>query len=322
MNKRLLAHPGFLYFFLIVASIALSCWISLRESVINPDAICYLLSAEMIGKSGMHVAMHLCGQAKWPFYSTLIYFFVKLTHVSYVTAAYILNGFFTLISVTTFVLIIKALGGSQRLLWMAAAVILLAHEFNSVRQYIVRDHGFWAFYLISLLLLLQYFRQPSWMKALAWSISLVVATLFRIEGAIFLLLLPFLAWFSVEDNWRKRFNYFFALNLLTLFIVVAIFAWLVLHPTQSLAQFGRVHEVADQFLHGFSSVVIRYQAIKSALIQYVLTSEAARDAGLVIFILLIVWYLLNIASNLSWIYALLVIYAWRDKVVSFTRKNN
>ena len=81
-------------------------------------------------------------------------------------------------------------------MWFALGVILLSHQFNSVRQYIVRDHGFWAFYLVSLYFLLKYVEDVSWKNALAWSASLLMATLFRIEGAIFLLTLPCCVLFS------------------------------------------------------------------------------------------------------------------------------
>ena len=60
-------------------SIMLSCWIAMRESVINPDGICYVLSAGAFGQSGIGAAMHLCAQAMWPFYSALIYTFSKIS---------------------------------------------------------------------------------------------------------------------------------------------------------------------------------------------------------------------------------------------------
>src|SRR3990167_7645795 len=82
-------------------SIILSCWAALRESVVNPDAICYLQSAAAMS-SGLKAAMHLCPQAMWPFYSMLIYGVVSITHLSWVTAAYFLNGFFSCISVLMF----------------------------------------------------------------------------------------------------------------------------------------------------------------------------------------------------------------------------
>ncbi|EKD70282.1 MAG: hypothetical protein ACD_46C00579G0001, partial [uncultured bacterium] len=138
------SKTNIIYFVAAIISLFLSTWISYRESVINPDAICYLLSAEEISRGGLNAAMNLCPQAIWPFFSYLVYLFAQLTSASYLLSANFLDAIFTLISVITFIAIVHELGGTRRGLCFAAMVILLSHEFNAIRQYIVRDHGFWA----------------------------------------------------------------------------------------------------------------------------------------------------------------------------------
>ncbi|RDI48112.1 hypothetical protein [Aquicella lusitana] len=312
-------HDALLYVFAIAASILLSSWIGHRETVINTDAICYLLSAQIMAESGIKGAMQLCGQAHWPFYSALIYGFVRLSHLTYTSAALVLNGFFSLISVTAFIFIVKALGGSRRVMWFAAFVILLAHEFNSVREYIVRDHGFWAFYLASIWLLIHCFRQPQWKRALTFSMSLLVATLFRIEGAVFLVLLPFLAFFCVHLSLRARVRLFFMLNVPLLAICFLLSAWLLLHPQQSLDQLGRVAEVPAQFRHGLTMIIEKFDTSRISLAQYVLPGDALKDAGLILCLALGAWYVISVVGNLSWGYALLVAYAWLRKSTRFDR---
>lgn len=312
------ARERLLYVFAAFASLLLSGWIAYRETVINPDAICYLVSAQAVGELGVSGAMHLCGQAIWPFYSVVIYAFVQLTHLSYPVAAYCLDGFFTLVSVLAFILIVKALGGSRRVLWLAAGVILLSHQFNSVREYIIRDHGFWAFYLCSLLFLLHYFARPRLITALAWSASLFIATLFRIEGAIFLLVLPLLSWCVVHHSWRQRARSFITLYLPVILAVLAIGLWLLLHPQQTLDKLGRIGEVIQQLQHGLLQMMLRFQQAKSALGQYVLGKEAAGQEGLIFMLALIAWYGIEVTGNLSWIYAALVLYAWQRKTSPFT----
>lgn len=309
----------FIYFSAIAASVLLSFWINYRETVINPDAICYLISAESVGKLGVKGAMHLCGQAIWPFYSVLIYSFVQLTHLSYTLTAYLLDAFFSLISVLTFILIVKELGGSKRVMWLAAAVILLSHEFNSTREYIVRDHGFWAFYLCSILLLIRYFKSPSWQTALLWNISLVIATLFRIEGAIFLLTMPFLAFFYPRLTWMHRFKSFLSLNSLTIVICLTGIAYFLLHPQKTLDQLGRVSELTAQLQNGFATIAWRYTTTKLGLAQHVLTTDSAKDAGIVWMVLMCGWYGLSIIGNLSLIYALLFLYGIRQRVLALTQ---
>lgn len=314
----LLHRDTLLYLFAMTASLLLSLIIDSHEAIINPDAICYLLSAQAVGESGIHTAMHLCGQAQWPFYSALIFGFVQISQLPYSAAAYLLDSIFSLLSVLTFILIVKELGGSRRVLWSAALVILLAHEFNDVRQYIVRDHGFWAFYLVSILCMLRYFRRPQWITCLGFSFSLAIATLFRIEGAIFLLTLPLLAWFCPPYSLRQRARLFLSLNALTFVICLAVASWLFLHPQQSLDKLGRVAEVTQQLQHGWLVMLERYQSTKLALAQHVLTVDSAKDAGLILWLVLLSWYLVNVLANLSCIYALLVVSAWWRKAALFS----
>jgi hypothetical protein len=308
----------FVYFFAITVSLLLSFWIDYRESVINPDAICYLISAQTVGQSGISGAMHVCGQAKWPFYSVLIYGLVQISHFSYPVAAYVLDALFSALSVVFFIRIAKELGATRSVMWLAALVILLSHEFNSIREYIIRDHGFWAFYLASVLFLLRFFKAPAWQAALGWSISLLIATLFRIEGAIFLLTLPFLILFHTRYALRQRFNFFFMLNLPMLLIGFVIGAWLVLHPQQTLDKLGRVVEVKAQLQHGWLMMAERYQATKASLSEHVLTNDSAKEAGFILFLVLLVWYLISVISNVSFAYGLLVVYAWLRKASPFT----
>jgi hypothetical protein len=321
-DQRNARHHFALYLVAGVISVLLSAWINMRELVINPDAICYLLSAQAITEQGFNAGMHLCPQAIWPFYSLLLSTVVKLTHVSYQSAAYAVDGLFTLMTVTTFIAIIDTLGASKRIWWLAAAVILLSHEFNYVRQYIVRDHGFWAFYLLSLFFMLRFVLSRAsgvsgWLYALAWSISLGVATLFRIEGAIFMLALPFAVFFMTQQTWRERGKAFLMLNLLTIITGAAIIVWVMTNPSAVMEKLGRLPEVMTQLQSGVHIMLDRYQAMRTAMIEHVLTLEAARDASLVLTLTLLFWYALNVIGNLSWIYSALVIYAWVSRAAKF-----
>lgn len=316
-QREWLVNDKLLYLVALTTSLLLSFWLSYRETVINPDGICYLLSAQTVGTSSIKEVMHLCPQSQWPFYSVLIYAVTQLSHFSYSTSAYLLNAFFSLLSVTAFIFIVRELGGTRRVLWLAAAAILLNHEFISMREYIIRDHGFWAFYLCSIYLLIRYFRKPDSKLGLAWSASLLVATLFRIEGAIFLLTMPLLAFLDLRVSFRQRLNAFLLLNIPTIMMGIGIVAWLLLHPQQSMTQLGRFSEIINQVQHGFSMLADRYASSKAALVQHILTSDSESDAGAVLLFVWVAWYLLNVMTALSWVYGVLVIYAWVGRVARF-----
>lgn len=315
------AQEKWIYLLAIAGSVLLSLCMLINGKILNPDGICYVLSAKAISEHGISSAMHLCDQARWPFYSFLIYLFTELSHFSFPVSAQILDAIFSLVSVVTFITIIKELGGSQRLLWLAAIVILFAHGFNDVRGEVIRDHGFWAFYLLSIFTLLQYFRHATILNALAWSVSLIIASLFRVEGFIFLLLIPFAVWLRSDYTWSQRLKMFLQLNSILVLLVCPTVIWWLLHPNDSL-QFGRLSELIGQIQNGLHLIIERFQHTKTAIGQYVLDSNSARDAGIISALVLLVDYIVNVMSALSWIYALLLVYALHRKVVSFTTNAN
>lgn len=300
----------------VVISISLSYWMSVREPVINPDAICYLQSAESM-QQGWHAGTHVCDQAKWPFYSALIFAFKKLTHINSLFSAYILNGLFSLMSILIFIAITRFFTDNKIILWLAAFIILFAHEFNSVKQYIIRDHGYWAFYLLSILYLLHYFRKPSWVSALGWSFSLIIATLFRIEGAIFLLFLPFLNFFNSHQGMLARVRGIFQLQFPLLLALIGIL--LFTHPQQ---EFRKLIELQNQFLYGFHFIVDKFHERSDALVHFVLGQGNGRDAQLVLFLVLGSWYCINIVSHMSVVFVVLLIYAAWKRLLPYCYPEN
>lgn len=302
------------YYVAGIFSLFLSAWIGARETVINPDAICYLQSAASLSH-GLFYAMHVCAQATWPFYAILIAGVVKIFHFSFQTAAFVLDGLFSLISVLTFLSIVRFIKNDSRLLWFAAAVVLLSHEFNSVRQYIVRDHGFWAFYLLSIYYLLNFFRTAQWRDALLWSASLMIATLFRVEGAIFIVLLPWLVWFDRQAMLCTRFISFLKLNIL-LMVGGVLAIGMILHFHLDIS---RLHEIGFQVREGAHLILVHFSEMKAALVKNILTVDSARDVSIVLSLMLLSWYVVNAVLNVSLIYFVLILYAFTRRLLTDNR---
>ncbi|MEO8400838.1 MAG: hypothetical protein ABI597_03440 [Gammaproteobacteria bacterium] len=294
-------------------SIILAIWAAAKTSIINPDAICYLQSAATMS-DGLSAATHVCNQANWPFYSMCIYALSQMTHLSYLSAANCLDGFFSLISVITFIAIVRTLTTSARIVGLAAVVILLAHDFNEIRVDVIRDHGYWAFYLLSLFFFLRFFQRYRFHTAILWSVTLIAATMFRIEGAIFLLLLPMAVLFDVRNHLSVRVKAFFQLNALPIFATLGVITWLIVNPLQQL---GRLSEVQYQLVHGIGELVKRFTMAKDALALHVLSPFALHEAPIILVVMLIGWYVVNVISNLSIGYAGLVIYGWWKKTAKW-----
>jgi hypothetical protein len=319
-------HPlarwtGNIYYVAGFASLLISFWIASRQAIINPDAICYLQSAGVMGDGGLRKAMNLCPQAQWPFYSVLIYLFSTITHLSSTVSAYVLDALFSTISVLMFIRIVQELGGNKLVLGLAAMVILLANEFNSVRQYIIRDHGYWAFYLTSIFLFLRYFTWPRWYYAFAWSASLLLATLFRVEGTVFLILLPFLVCMHPSFSRWQKISGFFQLNLLAFSCGLAVFGWLIFHPEVSLASLGRLQEFVFQLFHAGGVIWQRFQTSVNGFAASVLTSDSKPEATMVFLLALLMWYVVKVIANLSPIYSLLAFYGYKKQIVPSAQSN-
>ncbi len=294
------------YLLAATLSILFSCWRILSGNVINPDGICYLAGADAM-QHGITATMHACHQARWPFYSASIFIVSRLTGLSYFVAAHVLDTFFSLITVLTFISIVRFFNASAQLSRLAIVVIFLAPEFNSLLGEILHGHGFWTFYLLSILCLLHFYRHPTWQFAFSWNACLLAATLYRIEGAVFLLLMPWIVWLDTSSPLLKRLRHFIKLNLPTLCIGFALTLWLLLHPQQELTRFG---ELLHQFTSAWNMVMQRFTDESQGLATHVLTLDAANDANRILFLVYVSLYAIQVVTTLSVIYTGLVIYAW------------
>src|SRR5207248_3334933 len=89
-------------------------------------------------------------------------------------------------------------------------------------------------------------------------------------------------------------------------------------PYQAIHKMGRLADIGTQIKDAISLIIERYQITTTALRQHVLTTDAAPHAGLLLFLMLMVWYVLCMLTNLSMGYVLLTLYAWWNKVTKFT----
>jgi len=304
-----------------ILSLFLSFLLTHRVWVVNPDGVCYLQAAYSFNEKIPGI-MSLCGQAKWPFYSIAIALVAKISAFTYLNSAYILDGFFSLLTVLFFIKIIDFLGecinvsplDRKRLLWLALITILFSHDFNATREYIIRDHGYWAFNLLSQLSLLYYLKYEKKIFILGFSLSLVIATLFRIEGFLFLTLIPFCVFFNRERTFLSRIKQFIALNTLSIVLGIAVALWFFVHQV-NIHSYKRLEDLYFQIFHGFGFLLQRYYWQGNALTSHVLGHGTALSGAFILFVSLFFWYIATVIGNVSLLYSLLIIYAWSKKLL-------
>ncbi|MDT8404854.1 hypothetical protein [Sulfuriflexus sp.] len=171
-----------------------------NDEVINSDGILYLESARLFLEQGWAAGFN---KFHWPFFSLLILVVSKALFISLEHAAYVLNACLLGLLAFTFVRCAQELGGDRKVTLAAAILFLTSVSLNEYRDLIVRDFGYLAFSFSALWLLLRFNRTRLPRHAVLAGVALICATLFRIEGIVFIGLAP-LALFFTKDNFGNR----------------------------------------------------------------------------------------------------------------------
>jgi hypothetical protein len=302
------ASPRTIYLSTGLFSLLLSLWAYLRVSIINPDGICYLEAARHVADFSLQSLLHFCDQSKWPFYSYLIYGFAKVTPFSLVHSAYLIDALFTGVTTISFVRIVAFATTKPTILWLAGFTLLFAQDLNGVREYIIRDHGFWCFYLVSIIALVRYLQYATLQHALLWAVSLVFAALFRIEASLFLLFIPPLVSIVNREPFRKKCIVFLQLNSLLLCGLVLM---MVIHvSSHQSVDSTRLAELQHQLVYGFSILQSHLTETANALSHYVLNPAYQSQPLQMALIFIGAWYLQIIISSVSLLFTGFIIYAW------------
>lgn len=199
------------------ASLALS-WIgNSNDTVINTDGILYVRAAAEIQAGDWTAAV---ATYNWPAFPACIAAWSSKTGLGLEAAARQVGSGFDAIAAVAFLALAYLLGARGKTLLFAAAAILLFPTVNKYRPYVIRDHGYVAGYLTAACCLLAYSRQRRWAWALGWGVAMVAASLFRVEGLLFLVLVPFVFLLQRGESWRTR--WLDLLRTSTVFLVGAV----------------------------------------------------------------------------------------------------
>lgn len=237
---RLLFDPRLIT---VLLSFLLSIWAVHTQDAINNDGIVYVEAAERMLRGDWAGAYALYN---WPFYPWLIAKVSQGFNLRLEESAQLLDAAFMALLATTFVSLIQELGGDRRTQFFAAFVILSHPYLNEFRAEIFRDHGYWAFYLLAVLFFIRFYCQPGWGWGVCWGLTMILASLFRIEGIVLLLLLPTVVWLRAEISLKARWIQFLIAHSVTLLMAIGLLVWVALDNNfRELA--GRLYEPLPRF---------------------------------------------------------------------------
>ncbi|HYN55091.1 MAG TPA: hypothetical protein VES38_10345 [Methylotenera sp.] len=137
------------------------------------------------------------------------------------------------------------LGGGGKKVMLAGGLILFSSSYvvGDVLEMLMRDQGFWAFFLASLVFFIRFYKTYSYQDAFFWQVSAIIATLFRIEGITYLIALPLILFFTHTQSFAISIRHFIKcnfINILSIIIILIAVFMLKVIPVDSL---GRLNEV-------------------------------------------------------------------------------
>jgi hypothetical protein len=237
-----------LYLPIIILGLLLAARVQyIQHGWLNPDSVLYFESARLFTLGDWQGAIKVYN---WPLYSILIAATYNFTTLDIYASAQLLTVVFFGITTASFLKIIALGGGGSRVMLAGSLILFSSHYLvGRVLGMLMRDHGFWACYLTSLVFFIQFYKTKSYQDAFLWQISATLATLFRIEAISYLLFLPTILLVTQHDTWKQRVANFFKCNFLSIFAAVGICGALLLYNDLCMSNFGRLREVFTSNLY-------------------------------------------------------------------------
>lgn len=191
---------------------------------------------------------------QWPLYPLLIAGVHKLTTLDIHHSAQLLCLLFFGITTFSFIQIIRLAGGCKTAI-SCGALLLLASQYiaGDVLPMLLRDQGFWAFYLSAIFFFIRFYKENLLKDALLWQVFMVLAMMFRIEAITFLALTPLILLWQPSRPIAQRFARLCKAHALNLSGLLLVFLIVAVSPID-FGDLGRLQEAFTVFQHVYLEV--------------------------------------------------------------------
>lgn len=259
LNKLDNLNTKNLFWVIVAASILLAAWMQyIQHGWINPDSVLYFEQAKQFAQGEWKAGFKIF---EWPLYGACISLIHKITSLPIQNSAQLLNMLFFGIATASFLKLTQLAGGNNRTLFFGMLLLFSSlYIVGDVLEMLMRDEGYWAFYLTALVYFIRYLDSKKLVHAVLWQLSMITATLFRIEGILFLLFLPVIVIALQPENYKNKLMIMLKAYSFCFIIGLSILITIILHLEINMASFGRLDEVfttnlLDEFTKKFSGQV-------------------------------------------------------------------
>lgn len=303
----------------VLASVILSLiWLAYQQPL-NLDGIEYLQLSQLYLSHGLKATM---AHYAWCFYPVLIASLSQLTHLGLYASAQILNTLLIALILVAYILNVKTLGANKKMLWIAFFAILFFPELAHERYMIYRDFGYYAFMLLGCYCLLQFGKDRSSWKLILWALFTFLGALFRIEGLVFLALMPLALLFWPESTLRQRVKYFFYANLVNLLLGIIALLYLGFKLYASGSAYHHILALVNMdFLHSIQGVKQSFMQQQKILDQHLLSIFGIHNARIILISAYVAIFLSSIYLAIGFIYFILALYGFKHKMLTWSAPN-
>ncbi|ABE49035.1 hypothetical protein [Methylobacillus flagellatus] len=162
-----------LHFIFIALALLFASWINyIQHGWINGDSVLYFEAARLFSLGEWKAGMEVWG---WPFFPFLIAGVHKLSGLDIHCSAQVLNTLLFGLATASFLQLIRESGGHKTAL-ISGGLILFSSQYivGDILTMLLRDQGFWAFFLTSLVFLVRYAKHYRIRDALLWQICMML----------------------------------------------------------------------------------------------------------------------------------------------------
>jgi len=289
----------------------------IQHGWINNDSVLYFESARLFAVGEWQQGFKLF---PWPLYSGLIALVHSITGWSLHFSAQCLNVAFFGIASYAFLQLIRLSGGDNLTLVVGALLLYSAQYITGdALQMLLRDQGFWAFFLTGIVFFVRFYRSLSWKDAFGWQVAIIVAMLFRVEGITYLVALPLVLLTKPELNFKARIQSIFQAQSLNLTLASGIGVYIAA-TEMTVNQLGRLKEIfTSDILVEITEKFLRRTDIMADKVLGNFLDEFAVEGLLLTFLFIMI---AKTVSTTGWVTIGLAAYTtkWRDQLLAADAK--